>query len=152
MFSIQISTPVGPLVLTGTEKGLITADFATLAGEEKRSPLLDEAACQIEHWFAGGRNSFDLPLEIRGTQFQQAVWQELQAIPWGQTRTYGDIAIALGKPGAARAVGSACGANPLILLIPCHRVLARNGKLGGFSSGLPLKRELLKREGIPWKE
>jgi O-6-methylguanine DNA methyltransferase len=89
------------------------------------------------------------PLDVtRGTEFQQRVWRALQKIPLGQTRSYGEIATLIGKPNAVRAVGGACGANPIPLLIPCHRVLAANQKIGGFSGGLPWKKMLLAREGV----
>ena len=88
------------------------------------------------------------PLDLKGTPFQKAVWQALQDIPLGQTRSYGEIARVIGRPKATRAVGGACGANPIPLLVPCHRVLAANGKIGGFSGGLDWKRRLLACEGV----
>ncbi len=142
MYAKQVMTPLGPLFLRATEKGLSEAYFGE--GEERESsPLLEEAARQVSQWFSGERREFDLALDLRGTEFQRSVWKQLQAIPRGQQRSYGQIANAIGKPGAARAVGSACGANPIILIIPCHRVLAADGSLGGFSAGLDLKRRLL---------
>lgn len=151
MFIRQVQTPLGLLTLRASSTGLVMADFTTQTESGESSPLLEDAARQVEEWFAGRRTDLKLALDIRGTDFQRAVWQQLQAIPRGRYRTYGDIAKALGKPGAARAVGQACGANPVILFIPCHRVLAGNGRLGGFSSGLDRKRQLLKLEGIEWK-
>lgn len=150
MYSLPVQTPLGLLILQGSDQGLVSAHFDR-SGQEFSSPLLEEAARQIQQWFARERTSFALPLDMRGTKFQQAVWRQLQAIPWGQTRSYGEIAAFLGKPGAARAVGGACGANPLVLIIPCHRVLAGDGRLGGFSSGLERKQQLLSFEGIKWK-
>ncbi|HBS92542.1 MAG TPA: methylated-DNA--[protein]-cysteine methyltransferase [Firmicutes bacterium] len=142
MYAKQVMTPLGPLFLRATEKGLSEAYFGE--GEERESsPLLEEAARQVSQWFSGERREFDLALDLRGTEFQRSVWKQLQAIPRGQQRSYGQIANTIGKPGAARAVGSACGANPIILIIPCHRVLAADGSLGGFSAGLDLKRRLL---------
>ena len=85
---------------------------------------------------------------MEGTEFQRSVWREIEKIPFGKTKTYLEIAKAIGKPGASRAVGSACGANPLPLLVPCHRVLASNGGLGGFSGGLDIKKKLLSMEGV----
>ena len=85
---------------------------------------------------------------MEGTEFQRSVWREIEKIPFGKTKTYLEIAKAIGKPGASRAVGSACGANPLPLLVPCHRVLASNGGLGGFSGGLDIKKKLLRMEGV----
>jgi methylated-DNA-[protein]-cysteine S-methyltransferase len=142
MYAKQVMTPLGPLFLRATEKGLSEVYFGE--GEERESsPLLEEAARQLSQWFSGERREFDLALDLRGTEFQRSVWKQLQAIPRGQQRSYGQIANTIGKPGAARAVGSACGANPIILIIPCHRVLAADGSLGGFSAGLDLKRRLL---------
>lgn len=150
MYTLTVSTPLGALNLRATQNGLVSADFSQKHQEINSSPLLEDAASQIQDWFNGKRRTFDLALDIEGTEFYRAVWQQLQRIPYGQFRTYGQIAKALDKPGAARAVGQACGANPVVLIIPCHRVLAGNGKLGGFSSGLERKKRLLDLEGIPW--
>lgn len=141
MYAKQVLTPLGPLFLRATDKGLSEAYFGEGGGES--CPLLEEAASQVRQWFAGELQEFDLALDLRGTEFQRSVWKQLQAIPRGEHRSYGQIATAIGKPGAARAVGAACGANPIILIIPCHRVLAADGSLGGFSGGLDLKRQLL---------
>lgn len=130
------------MVLKATEKGLRQAYFGE-SPQGESSPLLEEAAQQIGQWFAGERQEFDLALDLAGTEFQRSVWKQLQAIPRGQHMSYGQVARAIGKPGAARAVGAACGKNPIILIIPCHRVLAADGGLGGFSAGLDLKRRLL---------
>ena len=110
------------------------------------TPLLEEAEEQLNEYFCHLRTEFDLPIAPRGTPFQQAVWDALDQIPYGETRTYGEIAAALGKPGAARAVGSACGKNPLWVVIPCHRVLAGDGSLGGYSYGSEVKQALLELE------
>jgi methylated-DNA-[protein]-cysteine S-methyltransferase len=142
MYAKQVMTPLGPLFIRASDKGLSEAYFGE--GEEGEScPLLEEAARQVRQWFAGERQEFDLALDLRGTEFQLSVWKQLQAIPRGQHRSYGQIAQAIGKPGASRAVGAACGANPIGLIIPCHRVLAADGSLGGFTGGLELKRRLL---------
>lgn len=103
---------------------------------------------QIDAWAAGQLKEFTIPLKPKGSSFQHAVWEAARQIPYGQTRTYGQLAAALGKAGGARAVGNALGANPILLLIPCHRILAANGKLGGFSAGLDLKRCMLAREDL----
>ena len=101
------------------------------------------------HSILAGRDAAELPpLDPAGTAFQQSVWRELRRIPLGQTRSYGEIAKRIGKPKAVRAVGGACGANPIPVLVPCHRVLAANKKIGGFSGGLDRKRALLAREGV----
>ncbi len=106
---------------------------------------------ELAGYFAGERREFDLPLRAGGTAFQRLVWQELLKIPYGQTRSYGQIAGNIGKPGAARAVGGACHVNPICLLIPCHRVVGAGGTLGGFGGGLELKEKLLGIEGVRLK-
>lgn len=105
-----------------------------------------DADAQLAEYFDGQRHSFDLPLAADGTQFQQRVWTQLSLIPFGQTRSYGDIATALGQPGASRAVGMANNANPLPIVVPCHRVIGADGSLVGFGGGLPIKRWLLDHE------
>lgn len=110
-------------------------------------PLLHEARRQLEAYFTGRLRSFDLPLDVQGTAFQQAIWQALRAIPFGKLKSYGELAAAAGSPRACRAAGSACGANTLPVIIPCHRAIAAGQKLGGFGLGLDLKRKLLTLEG-----
>ena len=102
---------------------------------------------QIKAYLQGDLKHFDLPLDFSGTSFQNRVWAELARIPFGQTRSYQDIAAALGNPSACRAVGSACGKNPIPIVVPCHRVIAKSGGLGGFSGGLDVKKALLAIEG-----
>lgn len=114
----------------------------------KETLLSREAARQLTEYAAGERQQFDLPLFPVGTPFQQRVWALLRQIPWGESCTYGQLAARLGMPGASRAVGNAVGANPIPILIPCHRVLAAGERLGGFRLGAELKRELLRLEGI----
>ena len=114
--------------------------------EEKQTPLLRRAAAQMEAYFAGKRQHFDLPLAPEGTGFEQQVWKLLRAIPYGQTCTYGDLACRLNNPRAARAVGGACHRNPLPIFIPCHRVVGAAGKLTGYAGGLPIKKTLLDLE------
>lgn len=152
MYTLQVDTPLGKLQLAASDKGIIGLDIGETNTPSSSSPILEEAARQLEEWFKGERRDFDLPLDLQGTEFQRAVWAKLQAIPWGQYRTYGDIAQELGIKNGARAVGGACGANPTLIIIPCHRILASTGKLGGFSSGLEVKRRLLGLEGISWRE
>ncbi len=104
---------------------------------------------QLDEYFDGNEVVFDIPLDIRsGTPFQRTVWDHLRKIPYGQTRFYGEIARSIGKPGAQRAIGQANGANPLPIIIPCHRVLAAGHKLGGYSAGIEIKRALLSMEGV----
>jgi O-6-methylguanine DNA methyltransferase len=135
-----------PIVHADVVKSLGTSEdwkpwpFGTGAG------LLDAAAIQFEEYFSGRLLDFDLPLEFDGTAFQRSVWKALTRIPYGETRTYGDIAGNIGKPGAVRAVGNANGRNNLPILVPCHRVIAAGGKLGGYSAGVELKKSLLAHE------
>ena len=110
------------------------------------NPLLETAKTQLDEYFEGAREAFDLPLALGGTPFQQLVWNALEAIPYGTTESYGAIANTIGRPRAVRAVGRAIGCNPVPLIIPCHRVIGAGGKLTGFSGGLDRKRWLLQRE------
>ena len=110
------------------------------------TPLLQEAEEQLNEYFAGVRREFDLPLAAKGTPFQQAVWAQLRKIPYGEVRTYGQLAAALGKPKASRAVGSACHRNPLCIVVPCHRVIGADGSLTGYAEGLEIKEYLLELE------
>ena len=109
-------------------------------------PVSDLAATQILEYLAGNRKEFDFPMMLTGTPFQQSVWSALSRIPYGEVRTYGQIAQAIGRPGAARAVGQACNRNPLWIAIPCHRVIGRNSALTGYAGGISLKQALLKLE------
>ena len=110
------------------------------------TPLLQEAEEQLNEYFAGVRREFDLPLAAKGTPFQQAVWAQLRKIPYGEVRTYGQLAAALGNPKAGRAVGSACHRNPLCIVVPCHRVIGADGSLTGYAEGLDIKEYLLELE------
>lgn len=112
-----------------------------------RNPLLLEAVRQLRAYFAGALREFSLPLEIQGTDFQKRVWGQVAAIPYGETRSYLQISTAIGSPGAVRAVGAANGANPVPIVIPCHRVIGAKGKLVGYGGGLAMKRRLLELEG-----
>ena len=143
-----IDTPIGALTLVSTEKGLASIHFG------KRVPqaaVLDAKANrifinQIEEYFQGQRKNFDFRLDFVGTPFQIAVWRELLQIPYGQTRTYGEIAKKLGKPGAARAVGMANHDNHIPIVVPCHRVVGHDGSLTGYAGGLHIKQQLLSIE------
>lgn len=145
-----IDSPFGPLTLVSADGALTVLDWGVdgggAASADGMDPVLDRAAAQLADWFAGRRRDFDLPLRPAGTAFQQRVWAALRDIPYGTTVRYGDLARRLGT--AARAVGGACGRNPLPIIIPCHRVLGGTGP-GGYSGfgGLPTKNWLLKREG-----
>lgn len=146
-------TPAGRLALSEANGALIGVSWVdpkaaiseTAAGV---TPLLERAAEQLDEYFAGTRRIFDLPLDPHGTSYQQDVWREMTRIPWGATLSYGALARKLGS--VARAVGRACGANPIPIIIPCHRVLGADGALGGFSGGegRPTKRFLLAVEGV----
>jgi methylated-DNA-[protein]-cysteine S-methyltransferase len=146
-----VPAPIGPVAIGVGEDGVREVRLAA-AGIAARgaSPLLDAAAGQLADYFAGHRTGFDLPLSIpddRGSDFERAVWAELRRIPYGQMRTYGEVAASVGgDAGAARAVGAACNRNPVPLIVPCHRVVGAGGKLVGFGGGLPRKRWLLEHE------
>lgn len=147
MYCLTIATPLGKL--TGVEADgfmvKILLDAAKLPAEERRTALLSLWAEQTEEYFAGKRQKFDLPVKLDGTPFQLAVWQAMQEIAYGDVLSYGQLAQKINRPKAVRAVGSACGANPLPLIIPCHRVVAKGG-LGGFGLGLEAKKILLSLE------
>jgi methylated-DNA-[protein]-cysteine S-methyltransferase len=110
------------------------------------TPLIKKTAAQIDEYLSGKRKQFTIPLALQGTEFQVAVWRELQNIPFGETRSYKDIAAAIGRPKAVRAVGMANNRNPIVLIVPCHRVIGHDGSLTGYGGGLPLKRRLLELE------
>ena len=146
-------SPIGPMTLVQEGEVLARLDFDVPSQPEEATPLLLEACRQLREYFAGERKAFALPLAPAGTEFQKKVWAALRDIPWGETRSYGDIARAMGKPTACRAVGMANGRNPLPVFIPCHRVIGTNGSITGYSGGLEKKRFLLRLEGISqWKE
>ena len=143
--------PIGTLGLMDDGQGLsrvflrregVSCDFP-----EGETPLTGRAAAELEEYFSGRRKIFTVPLSPHGTQFQLAVWKALRDIPYGQTRTYGEIAGLVGRPKAARAVGMANHDNPLLIFTPCHRVVGKNGALTGFACGLEVKRRLLELEG-----
>jgi methylated-DNA-[protein]-cysteine S-methyltransferase len=150
-----ITTPLGQLLLARTAKGLAGAWFEgqkhhpeTLTAVRRADDeLLRHAADQIHEYFAGERDSFDLPLDLHGTAFQRSVWQRLLAIRTGGTTSYGAIAKALGSASAVRAVGGAVGRNPLSVIVPCHRVVGTDGSLTGYAGGVDRKRALLLLEG-----
>jgi len=116
--------------------------------QNPRNPLLAEALSQLRAYFAGRLREFDLPLDLAGTDFQIRVWRQLETIPYGETRSYSAIAQAIGRPAAVRAVGAANGANPVPIVVPCHRVIGASGKLVGYGGGLSLKKRLLELEKI----
>ncbi len=146
-----LDTPIGTLRLISSGSALLRICFPGQleydGGEEGSDPVLRITGRQLGEYFAGQRRSFTLPLGARGTDFQQAVWGALAGIPYGELRSYRDIARQLGRERAVRAVGSANGRNPLPIVVPCHRVVGSNGSLTGFAGGLAIKRQLLALEG-----
>jgi O-6-methylguanine DNA methyltransferase len=162
-----LDSAVGPLFLAASDHGLVALEFdARLAGQQtirpnprhlrqeshgftfhdsrgKMTPYTD----QLEEYFSGGRREFTFPLDLRGTDFQLACWRALLAIPYGETRSYADIARTVGKTNAFRAVGMANNRNPIAIVVPCHRVIASDGTLCGYGGGLDVKRKLLELEG-----
>ena len=152
---MEMSSPVGILKLVAHEHALVAVlwenenpkrvRLAELI-EDQQHPILLETQKQLNEYFAGQRQNFDLPLDFEGTEFQQKVWQALLSIPFGETRSYKDIAEQIGNVKAVRAVGAANGKNPISIIAPCHRVVGANGKLVGFAGGLENKDVLLKLE------
>jgi methylated-DNA-[protein]-cysteine S-methyltransferase len=150
----EIASPIGRLRLAADEAGLRSIDFLDaseprpLPAEWVRDPgPLRRAAQQLDAYFAGALREFDLPLAPQGTEFQRRVWSGLCEIPYGATVSYSDLARRVGNPRACRAVGLANGRNPIPIVIPCHRVIGRNGTLVGYGGGLPIKQKLLALEG-----
>lgn len=153
MYYTCLETPIGVLLLAGEGGALREIRFpkngraaSPEVGWRESSAELDSAIRQLTEYFAGGRRKFDLRLELDGTEFQRAVWQEVARIPYGETRSYGDIARAIGRPSACRAVGAANGRNPIPIVIPCHRVIGSDRRLTGFGGGLDIKEALLALE------
>ncbi|HYM76670.1 MAG TPA: methylated-DNA--[protein]-cysteine S-methyltransferase [Candidatus Dormibacteraeota bacterium] len=167
LHSTIVTSPVGPLFLAASERGLVALEFeARLPGQQTIRPnprdlraesktlrfeespgKLSAFAHELEEYFAGQRREFTFPLDLRGTDFQLACWRALLAIPYGETRTYADIARAVGRPQGFRAVGMANNRNPVAIVVPCHRVIASDGTLCGYGGGLDIKRKLLELEG-----
>lgn len=152
----KFDSPVGQLTLVGTDAGMAAILWENDRAERLRlmldveaptHPVLLEAERQLSEYFAGRRQRFTLPLDLAGTPFQRRVWKALQTIPFGETRSYGQIAAQIGNPRAVRAVGAANGRNPLPIVGPCHRVIGSNGTLTGFAGGLETKARLLELEG-----
>lgn len=148
-------SPLGMITLQANEKGLTGAWFEqhttqpnNLGTYCETFPILIKACHQIDEYFSGVRTQFELPLAATGTPFQQRVWQVLCDIPFGETWSYLDIAVAIGNPKAVRAVGLANGKNPISVIVPCHRVIGKNGKLTGYAGGIERKAQLLKLEGV----
>lgn len=172
LHSTMFTSPVGPLFLAASDGGLVALEFdARLPGQqtirpnprdlrkenqrvESKGVRFEESAnvmecyvCELEEYFAGRRREFTFALDLRGTDFQKACWRALLAIPYGETRSYRDIARAVGRPQGFRAVGMANNRNPVAIVVPCHRVIASDGTLCGYGGGLDIKRKLLELEG-----
>ena len=171
LHTTTVNSPIGPLFLAASAQGLVALEFdARSPGQQTIRPnprdlrqkkekekkgyeivegprQLQAYATELEEYFAGKRREFKFPLDLRGTDFQQSCWRALLAIPYGETRTYADIARAVGKPTAFRAVGMANNRNPIAIVVPCHRVIASDGTLCGYGGGLDIKRKLLELEG-----
>ncbi len=145
MVSRYVNSPIGILRLSGSDEALREVRLVEESGPEDAPEALSQGAQELAEYFAGTRREFTAATMPAGTKFQHAVWEALKTIPYGETRTYAQIAAMIGKPGAARAVGQAVGANPCLILIPCHRVVAANG-IGGFSCGVEVKQQLLALE------
>jgi methylated-DNA-[protein]-cysteine S-methyltransferase len=163
---VILNSPIGPLKIVVDEEGRLTeVSFATVSSRASARDLADggyddRAAdpssslatlgmtqSQLDEYFAGKRQSFDLPLNLQGTEFQLAVWNELLRVPYGETITYAELANRIGRPSAIRAVGAANGANPIPVIVPCHRVIGSNGTLTGYGGGIERKQWLLAHEG-----
>ncbi|MEM6581226.1 MAG: methylated-DNA--[protein]-cysteine S-methyltransferase [Pseudomonadota bacterium] len=146
-----VLTPIGKLRIVANGAGLKAIKFedntAKVTKSDPKDDLLAMAVQQLQEYFEGDRKTFDLPLAPAGTDFQLRVWRALQTIPWGRVCSYADIARAIDKPTAVRAVGAANGRNPLPIIVPCHRVIGSDGSLTGFAGGLDMKRQLLDLEG-----
>ncbi|MBY5921708.1 methylated-DNA--[protein]-cysteine S-methyltransferase [Ferrimonas balearica] len=143
-----METPLGPLAIMADERAIQAVQFVddTTPSSLPESALTQRARAQLKEYFTGHRQAFDLPLAPTGTPFRQAAWQALCAIPYGETRSYAEQADRMGNPKAVRAVGAANGANPIAILIPCHRVIGKNGSLTGYAGGLNRKAWLLALE------
>ena len=146
----EMKTPVGSLYLYASDKNLLTVSFNDLnipySVVDKNHPILNQAQSQLCEYFSGQRRHFDLPLKTSGTDFQNRVWRALLTIPFGQTQSYGQIAQKINRPKAARAVGMANNKNPIVIIIPCHRVIGASGQMVGYGGGLSLKEWLLNHE------
>jgi methylated-DNA-[protein]-cysteine S-methyltransferase len=151
--SILLDSPIGALRIAASRRAITAVGFdgkgdAVTVNDDATHSLLEAAKRQLDEYFAGKRERFDLPLEPDGTEFQRSVWNALLEIPFGVTCSYSDIAKRLGNPKGLRAVGAANGQNPIPIIIPCHRVIGRDGSMTGFGGGLERKRWLLTLEGV----
>lgn len=148
------STPIGDITIADNGTAITHIHFGSPDGlpdfgTQLATELTDRAFAQLTEYFAGTRTDFDLPLCPKGTEFQQKIWRALQTVPYGETRTYGEIAAQTGNPKASRAVGMANHHNPIAIVIPCHRIIGKNGTLTGYAGGLDIKQTLLHLEKTP---
>lgn len=149
-----IDSPLGPIAIDATARGVCSISFGVRPARDDTpltdladaAPILDHAARELTEYFAGSRRDFTIPLDAPGTEFQHRVWRELVRIPMGETISYQELARRCGDVNASRAVGAANGANPIAIVVPCHRVLAKDGTLHGYAGGLDMKRALLDHE------
>ncbi len=142
----QFNTSIGTVGTAADDTGICAVLFSPEPHAEHTNAVTDAAKTQILEYLAGTRRKFDIPLSVSGTPFQKRVWHELAQIPYGETRTYGQIAENVGSPKGARAVGAACNKNPVPIIVPCHRVVGADGRLVGFAAGVDVKRALLETE------
>lgn len=142
-------SPIGTIELIGNERGLLEVRFAERKASGRRlqpPPVIAEAVEQLEEYFAGYRRNFTLKLQLKGTDFEQKAWREVRRVPYGRTASYGEVARSLGQPGAARAIGGANHRNPIVIIVPCHRIIGADGQLVGYGGGLWRKEWLLAHE------
>ena len=145
-YVVYLRSRFGMLKVECSDTALVSVRVTAQPGEDSSNGLCREVEKQLNEYFSGSRKVFDLPLDPAGTEFQQKVWDALQAIPYGARRTYGEIAAAVGNPKASRAVGMANNRNPIMIIIPCHRVVGADGALTGYAGGLEMKQALLELE------
>ena len=152
----EAASPIGPLIVLASDDGILAIAFGSDRTEQAKTnlpraadhPIINATVEQLAMYFDGTLKVFDLPLDLRGTDFQKRVWELLLEIPFGETQTYGDIARALGNAGASQAVGAANGKNPVAIVVPCHRVIGASGHLTGYAGGMEKKQFLLIHEGV----
>lgn len=148
MYQYTYRTPVGEVSIAETEGFITNISYQKLNCEIKETQLIKRTYKELEEYFKGLRKTFDIPLSLHGTDFQKKVWEALKSIPYGKTASYKDIAKLTGNEKASRAVGMANNKNPVVIIIPCHRIIGSNGSLTGYAGGLNIKKKLLDIEGI----
>ena len=142
-------SPIGVIEIICEKDALISLKLVeNVDKSDSETALIKEIKTQLYEYFSGKRKIFDIKLKSKGTEFQKCVWEELRKIPYGKTKSYSEIAVAVGNKNTQRAIGSACNKNPILIIIPCHRVISKNGKLGGFAYGNSIKQKLLEIENL----